>query len=37
MTIHPNPSFSDAAFFGAEDLSYPSVFLPVEFLTDIQH
>ncbi len=37
MTIHPNPSFSDTPLFGAEDSSYPSVFLPVEFLIDIQH
>jgi len=39
--IHDDPSQSiilrRPSFFGAEGSSYPSVFLPVEFLVDIQH
>jgi len=38
--IHDDPSQSiilRRPHFGAEDSPYPSVFLPVEFLIDIQH
>ena len=39
--IHDDPSQSinlrRPSLFGAEDSSYPSVFLPVEFFIDLQH